>query len=554
MRFAAALLMVTLSACSSTAPGGPVASPTGAAPVEAAPVESTTPQPGAPPTGATAEETSPEAPTTGPSEERLEQARRDVAAMPLEQAAGQVIVARYAGTDPEAAASLVRELDLAGVILMGDNVASVEQVRATSAAVQEAAAEGGRNWPAVVAVDQEGGTVVRVGAPATQFPTFMTLGAARDPELAARVARSSGEELRSLGFTMVFAPDADVTSGPDDPTIGSRSASDDPELVAQVVSGALRGYAEAGIVAVAKHFPGHGSVPADSHLTLPVQEAALATLFARDLVPFRAIAPTTPAVMVAHLDVTSLDPGAPTSLSPAAYELLRDDVGFGGLAVTDALDMAAVSGGRDPGEAAVQALAAGADMLLMPADARAARAAVVDAVTSGAVPRERLDEAAARLVALMRHPATQGPRAAAPGPSVIGMHDGVSYDASLAGLTVAQGPCSGALVGDGVQVVGGTQADRQRFEVAAADSGLSTAGGTSVRLLGGRDSSGTADVVVALDAPYGLGSSQAGTARIALYGRTPQAFRALVDVLLGDAIGAGRLPVAVDGLPAGAGC
>lgn len=468
--------------------------------------------------------------------------------MPLEQAAGQVIIARYSGTDTGAAASLVQELDLAGVILMGDNVASIDQVRATAAAVQKAVAAG-RDWPAVVAVDQEGGTVARVGEPVTQFPTFMTLGAARDPELASRVARSSGEELRSLGFTMVFAPDADVTSGPDDPTIGSRSASDDPELVAQVVSGALRGYTEAGIVAVAKHFPGHGSVPADSHLTLPVQDAGLDTLLARDLVPFRAIAATSPAVMVAHLDVPALDPGVPTSLSPAAYALLRDDVGFDGLAVTDALDMAAVTRGRDAGEAAVQALDAGADVLLMPADARAARTAVVDAVQSGDVPRDRLDEAAARLVALMRHTA-----APAPGPSVIGMHDGVSYDASLAGLTVAEGPCSGALVGDGVQLVGGTQADRERFETAAAEAGLSTSGGTSVRLLGGRDSPGRADVVVALDTPYVLGRSQAGTARIALYGRTPQAFRALVDVLLGDAPGKGRLPVAVEGLPDGAGC
>jgi beta-N-acetylhexosaminidase len=487
----------------------------------------------------------------GPMPADLAAARTAVAAMTPERLAGQVVLARYAGTDPAAAAATVREHHLAGVILMGDNVSGPDQVRATAAAVQEAVASDGRTWPAVVAVDQEGGKVARVEAPATEFPTFLTHGAAADADVTRAAAAASGTELRSLGFTVVFAPDADVTTGPDDPTIGSRSASDDPRRAAEAVTAAVAGYADAGIVAVAKHYPGHGSVPADSHETLPVQDASDARLAERDLVPFAAAARAgVPAVMVAHIAVQAWDPGVPASLSPVAYSALRERTGFAGLAVTDALDMGAVTEAYPSGQAAVRALAAGADLLLMPADTAAAVRAVAAAVADGSLPRQRVEDAAAKVVALM----TAQSRAAPVAPTELGAHADASYAASLAGLTVAEGPCSGRLVGDAVQVVGGTSADRERFTAAARQAGLATGSGDVVRLLGGPTSSGSGDVVVALDAPFGLGRSTASTARLALYGRTPQAFRALVDVLLGRAAGGGTLPVAVDGLPPGAGC
>lgn len=487
----------------------------------------------------------------GPAVADLEAARVAVAGMTNAQLAGQVTVASYTGTDPADAAAPVAEYHLAGVILMGDNVAGPEQVRATAAAVQQAVAASGRDWPAVVGVDQEGGPVARVGAPATEFPALMTHGAADDAAVTERAAAASGRELRSLGFTVVFAPVADVTTGPGDPTIGSRSASDDPAVVSRVVQVALAGYTGAGIVPVVKHYPGHGSVPTDSHEALPVQEADDATLAARDLVPFAAAASAgAPAVMVSHIAVQAWEPGVPASLSPAAYGALRQRTGFDGLAVTDALDMGAVTSAAGAGEAAVRALAAGADLLLMPADTAAAVRAVTEALDSGTLPRPRVEEAAARVVALMRWQS----RAPAADPAALGAHADASYAASLAGLTVVDGPCSGALVGDSVQVAGGTAADRARFGEAAAAAGLAVGSGDVVRLLGGPTSSGQGDVVVALDAPYGLGASSATTARITLYGRTPQAFAALVDVLLGRASGGGRLPVAVEGLPRGAGC
>lgn len=487
----------------------------------------------------------------GPTSTEYEEAQTLVSDMSVEEQAGQVIVASYQGTEPPV--DLVTELGLGGVIVMGDNIESPEQLRRNARALQDA---NDRPYPLIISVDQEGGRVARVRQPATEFPSFMSLGAARDPELAADVARASGEELRALGFTMVFAPDSDVTTGPDDPTIGSRSASSDPDVVAELVAAATRGYEAAGIVAVAKHFPGHGSVPADSHEELPVQEADLASLRSRDFVPFRSAARAgIPAIMVAHIDVRDIDPGTPGTVSPAVMDLLRTELEFDGLAVTDAMDMAGVADVYEPGEAAVRALEAGADIVLMPADVREAHAAIVDAVHGGRLPAQRLRSAATRSVAIMLHQRESG---ADPDMDVVGAHDDVSYRASLSAVTIASGPCEGPYVGDAIEIVGGTEQDRTRLAAAAEDAGIAVGSADSpdvVRLLGthsGQEDEQAegepADVLVALDTPYALGTAEASTAKIALYGRTPMAFRALVDVLRGEKSGHGRLPVDVDGV------
>lgn len=484
----------------------------------------------------------------GPTEADVEQATVIVAAMSTEQRAGRVIMVRVAGTTAASASTEVVDLALGGAILFDDNIESPQQVRDLTAGLQQAATASGSPAPLLVGVDQEGGTVARVAAGATELPTYMTLGSAADPAVAERTASASAAELRALGFTVVFAPDADVTIGLADPTIGSRSAGDDPALVAEIVQGSVRGYLDGGLVPVLKHFPGHGSVPADSHETLPVQTATLDQLSARDLVPFRAaVAAGAPSVMVAHIDVTALDPGVPGSLSPAVLGLLRDDLGFDGLVFTDAAEMAAVADAYGVGDAAVRALAAGVDVVLMPRDTATAHAAILSAVADGGLPVQRLDEAAARVVATALWQARLG--AGQPELSVVGSsaHHQVAYDASLAGLAVVSGPCSGRLVGDSVQVLGGTETDRERFTDAARAGGLAVGSGSLVRLLGGTTGA-AGDVVVSLDRPYGLAASEAGTARLALFGRTPDAFRALVDVLLGTARGVGSLPVRVDGL------
>jgi len=473
----------------------------------------------------------------GPSVADLDRAARLVRRLPLPDLAGQVIVAEWTGT--RAPTRMLKRLHLGGVIAFADNVVSTRQIRAVNRTLTRATR---RDWPLFLAADQEGGIVERVRGDATRFPTFLSAGAARRPGLTRAAARASGAELRGLGFTVDFAPVADVTTGPGDPTIGSRSAGSDPAVVAEHVTAAGKGFASAGIVPVLKHFPGHGSVPTDSHLGLPVQTRTLRQLRSVDLRPFRAgVAAGLPAVMVGHLDVRAVDPRMPSSLSRGVVTgLLRGDLGFQGLVVTDSLSMTGVRATHDGAESAVAALLAGVDVILMPPDPAYARTGIVRAVRSGRLSRGRLEQAAARQVALLLH---QRGRSGRPP----GSGRGASRALSAAAVTVVAGPCQGRLVGRAVQPVGDPVAVA-RFAAAARVAGLRVRkGGTRVAFAGYGDLSVQGDVVVAVDSPYVLGRSRA-TVKVATYGDTPGAMAALVDVLTGRARGPGRLPVPVAGV------
>ena len=349
--------------------------------------------------------TDPDTPTSwGPTEGELAEAREVVAGFSPAELAGQVIVGRYDGTDPAVPAAMVRDLHLAGVCVTSGNVADAGQVAATTAAVEQAHAADGRDWPAVIGVDEEGGTVSHLRGVATGFPAFQTAGTAiagagRAGEKAVTgAARATALELRSLGFTWVFAPVADVTIGAADPTIGSRSPSSDPALASRAVAAAVAGYDEAGLVSTTKHFPGHGGATADSHETLPVLGTPMKQLEARDLKPFEAaVEAGAPSIMMAHLDVEAMQPGLPSSQAPEVYDYLRDDLGFEGVAITDSLGMGAALSETFP---AIKALNAGADLLLMPVDPAQTHALVTRAIRNGEVPRERAEEAASRVVAL----------------------------------------------------------------------------------------------------------------------------------------------------------
>lgn len=474
----------------------------------------------------------------GPSREALDRAARRTGEMSVAELAGRVIVARYDGT--EAPVPLVTDLGLGGVIVFADNITSADQVRASNQRLRQAV-----DRPLLIGVDQEGGMVARVSAGVTPFPTFMTAGAADRPGLTRRAMRGLGADLADLGFSMDFAPVADVTTGPDDPTIGARSPGADPAEVAEHAIAGAEGLRDVGVLPVIKHFPGHGSVPADSHEELPVQGRSRPQLARRDLVPFeRAAEAGLPAAMVGHIDVRSVDPGTPSSLSrPVVTGMLRRQLGFEGLVVTDALDMAGVAEGRTSGGTAVAALRAGADVLLMPPDPRAARDGIVEAVRGGDLPRRRLRQAAARQLALLADPGAD-PDAGTDGPVDSGE---ASATFSRGGITLAQGPCEGRLVGDSVRPVGDADAVAA-FREAARRAGLGLGGGDTVAFTGFGGGPVTGDVAVATDAPYPLGSSTAPV-RIATYGDTPGAMDALVDVLLGEAPAPGRLPVPVDGLP-----
>lgn len=492
----------------------------------------------------------------GPRQRDEDAARAAVAKMSTEQKAGQVLMPFFTGTDFAAQAAAIERLHLGGSIVMGDNVPLSSDGTVDTAAMaagigllQKAARADGRTWPAVIGVDQEGGVVARLRAPLTEWPAPMSYGAAGSVGLATDGGKALASELAGLGFTADFAPATDVTTGPQDPTIGARAMSGNPDAASRLGVGFAQGMLAAGLLPSVKHFPGHGSVSVDSHEDLPVQKATVAELRAKDWKPFQAaIDAGLPMVMTGHISVPALEPGVPASLSKPSYDALRG-MGFKGVAVTDALNMGAVQKKFPGGSAAPKALAAGADLLLMPADVAGAHAAVVEAVKSGAVPASRLDEAAQRVVTMILWRArTPAPQGAAPGSG-----SALSQRVSAAAVTVLAGPCHGPIVPGSVRVAGGSEQDRARFAKAARAAGIAIGAGPLVTLIGFEGPPATGDVVVALDAPWPLAGS-AAPAKVALYGRSQEAFNALAAVLAGKAPATGKLPAAVGPHAPGSGC
>jgi len=272
--------------------------------------------------------------------------------------------------------------------------------RLTSSLAQTAVALG--LPPLLVGTDQEGGTVSRLGPPYSQYPSQRALAAG--PGAAAAVAREFrglAAELVATGVNVDFAPVADVNTNPRNPVIGSRAYGSDTATVERLVGAAVRACSATPLLCVAKHFPGHGSTGVDSHVALPTVTESLATLQRVDLPPFAAaVRAGVPMIMVGHLLVPALDPALPASLSPVVIGYLRHQLGFSGVIVTDGLSMGALRGRYSDGDIAVRALAAGADVLLEPADLRAAVSAVKAAVSSGRLPKSRLDDAVRRVLIL----------------------------------------------------------------------------------------------------------------------------------------------------------
>ena len=493
----------------------------------------------------------------GPTEAELAEATERAAQMSDEDLAGQVIIARYSGTDPAQAAAVVRAHHLAGVILFADNIASLDQVRATAAAVQEAHSDLGRDWPAAVSVDNEGGLVQRMSAasgPWTSFPQFAAAGAAADPVVVTEAAAAMARELRASGVTMNFAPVADVSIGPQDPTINTRAAGSEPEVVSAAVAAAVDGFDDGGVLASLKHFPGHGSLTVDSHESLPVQRAAAEDLAERDLVPFEAgIRAGAPMVMMGHIAVEEWDPGVPATLSPAAYEVLREDLGFTGVAITDGLDMGALTATRSSGQIALEALNAGADLLLTPADVAGAHEAIVAALADGSLDRERVVQAAGRVIAMQRWQAQQTERQA-PDDDEVGAGAPASQALSASAISLVAGECEGPWLGQSVFVQGGAESDVAAFRRAAANAGLEVTASagqadTSVALIGtGGGPAMGADVAIALDHPWDLAGADAPTL-VAAHGRTEHTMAALVEALTDTQAPPGRLAFDVEGLP-----
>jgi beta-N-acetylhexosaminidase len=283
-----------------------------------------------------------------------------------------------------------------------DNVRDPLQTARLSNGLQEAARRTGARVPLLISIDQEGGSVVyRLADPATLLPGNMALAAGRSTADTRRSAGIIGRELAVMGINQNYAPVADVNVNPDNPVIGVRSFGSDPALCSSLVASAVDGYHRGRVASAAKHFPGHGDTDTDSHTGLPQINHTREELESIDLPPFRAaIAHGVDTIMTAHIVVPALDPsGVPATMSqPIITGLLREELGFEGLIVTDALDMQGASGRFPPDVAPVRALAAGCDQLVLAPRMDTAYNAVLAAVRGGEVPASRLDASVERIL------------------------------------------------------------------------------------------------------------------------------------------------------------
>ncbi|MEU7866323.1 glycoside hydrolase family 3 N-terminal domain-containing protein [Dactylosporangium sp. NPDC049140] len=469
----------------------------------------------------------------------------------------------YAGASTPA--EIVRKYHLGGIILVSSsaddptagtnkttNVESPAQVAKLTAGLQQAALSLPARLPLFIGTDQEYGQVTRIRDGIVQLPAALAFGAAGDPKLTEAAWKAAGTELAAIGLNVDFAPDADVLGTQPGGVIGSRSFGSDPAKVAPQVAAAVRGLQAAGVAATVKHFPGHGHTTTDSHSSLPVLSQNLTALESGDLPPFTAARDAgVGLIMSGHLDVKAIDPGTPASFSGKVLtDLLRGKLGYTGVIVTDALNMAPAEQ-WGPGEAAVRAILAGNDVLLMPPNLGTAYKGLLDAVKSGRITKQRLVDSVTRILALKLR------LAAVPKPefSVVDGPDGKSAAraGAAAAITVLRGKCTGALVSGPVRVTAaGADTAKGWLEESLKQAGAEvvTQGGAEVRLVGyGRgsaDLSPSAAVTVALDTPYVLGSAK-GTL-LATYSGSRASMSALADVLLGKAKAPGRSPVPVSGL------
>jgi len=292
------------------------------------------------------------------------------------------------------------EAGLGGVVLFRRNLQDLGQICRLTGQLHAAASA-----PLLVGVDQEGGRVTRLPAPFLTPPAAAILGAVDDEVLTADLARAVGSELKSAGFTWNLAPVLDVHTNPANPVIGDRAFSEDPDRVARLGTAVIRGFGEAGVLATAKHFPGHGDTNVDSHLTLPESPQSAARWRAVEFAPFRrAIQAGVPVVMVAHLLCPALDPDRPSSLSHATItKILREELGYDGVVVSDDLEMAAIAARYDFGEAAIRFLEAGGDLILICQDAARQEAAITTvegAARSRRLPEKRLAASLERIIRL----------------------------------------------------------------------------------------------------------------------------------------------------------
>ncbi|WND37722.1 glycoside hydrolase family 3 protein [Streptomyces sp. BB1-1-1] len=347
--------------------------------------------------------------------------KRIISRMSVEAKVGQLFVPYFYGTSATSpsqfdqdrnlrelgvrtVAELIAKYHIGGVIYFSgwaNNIQDPRQVADLTNGVQRASLSLPTPIPSLISIDQEHGANVRIGSGATQLPGAMALGAGRSLSDARTAGRISGTELAALGIHQNFAPVADVNVNPANPIINVRSFGADAREVGRMVAAQVTGYQRAGVVACAKHFPGHGDTAQDSHTGLPVITHTREEWDRIDAPPFKAaIAAGVDSIMTAHLQVPALDPSnEPATLSPTILQgVLRDELGFDGVIVTDALNMQGVRTKYGDDRVPVLALKAGADQLLFPPDIDVAYNGVLAAVRGGEITEDRLDESVLRIL------------------------------------------------------------------------------------------------------------------------------------------------------------
>ncbi|WP_367133328.1 glycoside hydrolase family 3 protein [Saccharothrix sp. HUAS TT1] len=525
-----------------------------------------------------------------------------VRGMSLEQKVGQLFVTYVHGQSPDEAhpgnlrdfgvatpAEVVAKFQPGGVVYFNnssyDNIDTPRQIATLSNGLRRAS-----RLPLTIAIDQEMGIVTRIGPPATQFPGNMALGAGRSTADAEQAARITARELRAMGITQNFAPDADVNSNPANPVIGVRSYSGDPALAATMTAAQVRGYqgrflSRDAVSATAKHFPGHGDTGTDSHTTLPRVDRTEAQWNELDAPPFRAaIAAGVDSVMTAHIQMPKIDPsGEPATLSKPALDLLRVNLGYDGVIITDALGMAGVRQLHSDAEIPVLALKAGVDQLLMPVDLELAVNSVLAAVRSGELTEQRIDRSVLRVLRMkfLRGAFTGAPVDVDAVDSAVGPAEhldaarritertvtAVRNDAGVlppaakptAALVTGWGETTtralaGALGGTALptgaapteaQVTAAVQAAASADLVVVLTNALSRQPAQQAlltRLL----ATGKPVVAVAVQNPYDVAHTAAPT-WLATYSYSPVSMAALAGVITGEVRPVGTLPVAVPG-------
>jgi beta-N-acetylhexosaminidase len=321
----------------------------------------------------------------------------------LEEKVGQMLFLGFGGkVMDDTIAGFLKAKKPGAVALFSRNIKSTEQ---TATLIREVRALDPAGIPIYISVDQEGGNVVRLDEFATIVPSAMALGAAGSEDLARRTGEALGKDLQLMGFNMNLAPVLDVNSNPNNPVIGIRSFGGSPELVSRMGVAFMEGMQSQGVSAVAKHFPGHGDTSTDSHFAMPQLDHDRKRLFDVELKPFsRALAEGLDALMTAHISLPRVaeEPEMPATVSKNVLgRILREDLGYDGLVITDGLEMEGIVSRYGSGEAAVRAVEAGADMVMVlwfPERKNEVHRALLDAVKSGRLPESRVDQSVRRIL------------------------------------------------------------------------------------------------------------------------------------------------------------